>query len=143
MTDIYTKAKRSEIMSRVKSRGTEPEEKVAELLRQLKCKFRRNVKSLPGEPDFIVQPAKLAIFIHGCFWHGHTNCKRAKLPKTNKSFWKEKIDTNKKRDRKVIRELRKQRWHIMTVWQCRLRNPERVKKRLERILRCSNYGMSC
>jgi DNA mismatch endonuclease Vsr len=79
MTDIYSKGKRSEIMSHVKNRGTQPEEKFADLLRTLRVRYRRNVKSLPGEPDFVVSSVKTIIFVHGCFWHNHKNCNRAKL----------------------------------------------------------------
>jgi len=134
MPDIYTKAKRSEIMSRVKNRRTAPEEKVAGLLRKLRVRYRRNVKSLLGQPDFVVSSAKTVIFVHGCFWHGHADCKRAKLPGTNKAFWKRKITQNKKRDVRTARLLRKCGWHVMTIWQCRLRNPDRVLSRLKKML---------
>jgi DNA mismatch endonuclease (patch repair protein) len=133
MADIYSKAKRSEIMSQVKNRGTQPEEKVANILRTLRVRYRRNVKSLPGEPDFVVPSRSMAIFVHGCFWHSHLNCTRAALPKTNRSFWKRKIESNKRRDRRIARLLRKQGWHVITIWQCALKNPERVSRRLRRM----------
>ena len=132
MADVFSKAKRSEIMSRVRNRRTAPENQVAGLLREIGVRYRRNVGSLPGEPDFAVHAAHAAIFVHGCFWHGHTNCKRAKLPATNRRFWREKIDTNKRRDRRVARLLRKQGWQVLTIWQCRLRNPQRVCAGLRR-----------
>jgi len=134
MVDIYSKAKRSEIMAHVKNKGTQPEEKVACILRTLRVRYRRNVKSLPGEPDFVVPSAKTVIFVHGCFWHNHLNCNRASLPKTNRSFWRQKIETNKRRDLRKNRLLRKDGWHIITIWQCRLRKPELVLNRLKRIL---------
>ena len=134
MADIYTKAKRSEIMSRVKHARTAPEEIVAGLLRELKVKYRRNAKSLPGSPDFVVKSAKTVIFVHGCFWHGHHNCKLARRPKTNRKFWEQKVVDNRKRDRRKERLLRKQGWHVMTVWQCKLRNIELVVNRLKRML---------
>ena len=121
-------------MSHVKNRGTQPEEKVANLLRTLRVCYRRNVKSLPGEPDFVVSSAKTIIFVHGCFWHNHTNCNRAKLPKTNRSFWKRKINSNKSRDKRIARLLRKQGWHVITIWQCSLRDPDKVLNRMKRIL---------
>jgi DNA mismatch endonuclease (patch repair protein) len=132
--DIYTKDKRSEIMSHVKNRKTSTENKVADLLKKLKIRYRQNVKSLPGEPDFLVSYAKTVIFVHGCFWHNHSNCNRAKLPKTNKNFWRRKIEGNRKRDQRISRLLRKDGWHVITVWQCKLRNPDRVLKRLKRII---------
>ncbi|MFC1635977.1 very short patch repair endonuclease [Planctomycetota bacterium] len=130
--DIYSKSKRSEIMSRVRNRRTAPEDKVASILRELGIKYRRNVKTLPGQPDFVVKSRKTVIFVNGCFWHGHPNCKRAKLPDSNKAFWENKIATNKRRDRRTAVKLRKEGWHIITVWQCRLRKPAVVLSRLKR-----------
>ena len=134
MADVYSKSKRSEIMSHVKNRGTLPEERVASLLRRLRIRYKRNVKYLPGEPDFVISSAKSVIFVHGCFWHNHTNCKRAKLPKTNRSFWRRKIEKNRRRDARVARLLHKQGWHIITVWQCKLGKPDIVLRRLRRLL---------
>ncbi|MDY7010281.1 MAG: DNA mismatch endonuclease Vsr [Planctomycetota bacterium] len=134
MVDVYTKAKRSEIMSHVRNRRTAPEEKVAGLLRKLQVRYRRNVKSLLGQPDFVVSSVKTVIFVHGCFWHGHTDCKRAKLPETNRAFWIGKIAKNRRRDARTARLLRKRGWHVMTIWQCRLRNPDRVLNRLKKML---------
>ena len=143
MADVYTKSKRSEIMSRVRNKGTSPEETVAALLRDLGVKYRRNDKTLPGQPDFSVRSAKLAIFVNGCFWHGHANCSRAKLPDSNVSFWKRKIGVNKKRDRNTARRLRQKGWHIITIWQCRLRRPNRVRARLEKRLPTSFVKTGC
>ncbi len=134
MVDTYSKSKRSEIMSHVRNRKTSAENKVAHLLKELKVKFRRNVRSLPGEPDFLVSSAKTVVFVHGCFWHNHSNCNRAKLPKSNRSFWKRKIEGNRKRDERIARLLRKEGWHVITVWQCALRNPEHVLRRLRRMV---------
>jgi len=134
MADIYNKAKRSQIMSLVQHTRTAPEEKVASLLRKLKIRYTRNAKSLPGSPDFLVKSAKMVIFVHGCFWHGHSNCKLARCPKTNRKFWELKVVDNRKRDRRKERLLRKQGWHVMTIWQCKLRNTELVVNRLKRML---------
>lgn len=134
MADVYTKEKRSEIMSRVRNTRTSPEESVAVLLHQLGIKYRRNDKTLPGKPDFAVRSAKVAIFVNGCFWHGHANCARAKLPDTNVAFWKSKIATNKRRDRRARQRLWKEGWRILTIWQCRLHRPDRVMARLARVL---------
>ncbi len=135
MVDIYSKAKRRALMSSVKHARTAPEEQVAALLRTLKVKYRRNVKSLPGQPDFVIGSTKTAIFVHGCFWHDHPKCKLARRPKTNRTFWEEKAIDNKRRDRRKERLLRQQGWHIMTIWQCRLRNPSRILGRLQRTLK--------
>lgn len=134
MVDIYSKSKRSDIMSRVKNRRTKPEDQVATLLRSLGVKYRRNVKTLPGQPDFVVKSKDTVIFVNGCFWHRHTNCNRAKLPDSNRAFWKKKITSNRKRDCRVAVKLRKEGWHVMTIWQCRLRNKEGVLRRLKREL---------
>ena len=138
MADVYTKSKRSEIMSRVRNNRTSPEEAVAELLRELGVKYRRNDRSLPGQPDFSVRSHRTAIFVNGCFWHGHANCARAKLPQTNVVFWVNKIETNKRRDRRVRRQLRQRGWRTITIWQCRLRNPDRVFGRLAKSLYSPN-----
>ena len=134
MTDIYDNAKRSAIMASVRVRRTAPEQKVAAILKSTGLGFQHNVSSLPGSPDFVVKPLKTVIFVHGCFWHGHPNCKRAKLPQTNTQFWLQKITKNKRRDRRVVRQLRLQGWRVLTIWQCRLRNPDRVIARLYRFL---------
>jgi DNA mismatch endonuclease (patch repair protein) len=137
MADVYTKAKRSEIMARVKNRKTNPEEQVARILRNLKVRYRRNVRLLTGEPDFVIRSAGTVVFVHGCFWHNHGGCKRAKLPVTNRVFWKRKITGNKRRDARIARQLRKAGWHVLTIWQCALREPEQVGIRLRRALACT------
>lgn len=134
MADVYTKAKRSEIMARIKGQNTSPEHTIARLLRKINVRYRRNVKSIIGQPDFVVYSPKIVIFVHGCFWHNHANCKRAKLPTTNRTFWKRKILGNKRRDNKITRFLRKQGWRVITIWQCSLRNENRVFQRLCRLL---------
>ncbi len=134
MTDLYTKSKRSEIMARIKDRNTSPEITISRMLRKIKVRYRRNVKSIIGRPDFVIYQAKTVIFVHGCFWHHHANCKRAKLPTTNRAFWKRKILGNKRRDNRIARLLRKQGWRVIIVWQCSLRNENRVFQRLCRLL---------
>jgi DNA mismatch endonuclease (patch repair protein) len=133
MADIFTNLKRSEIMSRVRNKKTGPEGIVAGMIRFLGVRYRRNVKTLPGQPDFFIRSANLAIFVHGCLWHGHENCNRGKLPATNREFWKKKIATNRTRDARVVRQLRKLGIHVMIIWQCKLRNPEQVTGRLKKM----------
>jgi DNA mismatch endonuclease (patch repair protein) len=135
VADVYSKEKRSEIMSRVRNKRTSAEEEVSLMLRNLGVRFRRNVKSLPGEPDLVVFSAKAVIFVHGCFWHNHSGCKRAKLPKSNQAFWIRKIESNRKRDQRVARQLRNEGWRVINVWQCRLRDKEKVMRFLNRMLR--------
>jgi DNA mismatch endonuclease (patch repair protein) len=89
---------------------------------------------LPGQPDIVLPKMKKAIFVHGCFWHGHSCARGARVPKTNRGYWVEKIARNMERDQKTRRELRKAGWSVMTVWECRLRNPALLKGRISRFL---------
>lgn len=134
MTDVYSKGKRSEIMSRVRNKRTGPEDKVAAILRELGIRYARNVTTLPGKPDFVIRPKQTLIFVNGCFWHGHSNCKRTKLPHSNRGFWVAKIGKNKRRDTRTRRTLREEGWHVWVVWQCRLRKLQQVRRRLSRLL---------
>jgi DNA mismatch endonuclease, patch repair protein len=134
MADIYSKTKRSKIMSSIGSSRTQPEQAVASILRSLGIRSRRNVKSLPGKPDFVISKARTIIFVHGCFWHGHANCKRSQLPETNRIFWENKITGNQRRDRRNARRLRSAGWRVLTVWQCHLRKPQSVFNKLARYL---------
>ena len=134
LMDCFTKEKRSENMSRIRSKGTKPEKKTIKWFKNKGYNLEVNKSNLPGKPDIVISEKKLIIFVHGCFWHNHPNCHRAKLPKTNRKFWKRKIEGNRKRDERIVRLLRKEGWHVMTVWQCALRNPERVQRRLQRML---------
>lgn len=133
MTDVYSIKKRGEIMSRVRNKKTNAEESVAVILRQLKLRFRQNVSSLPGSPDFVINKYKTVIFVNGCFWHGHRLCKRAKLPDNNREFWEKKILINQRRDSIATHKLRKLGWRVFVIWQCRLRNYNNIIKHLSRI----------
>ncbi|MBP6663428.1 very short patch repair endonuclease [Macellibacteroides fermentans] len=97
-------------------------------------RFRKNVKDLPGKPDIVLHKYKTIIFVHGCFWHGHT-CKRGTLPKTNQEFWVEKIVRNTKRDNNNICQLRKKGWNVIIVWQCEIRSIKNREIRLERLFK--------
>jgi len=131
MSDIYSKSKRSEIMSRISGKETKPEILLRKLLFANGFRFRKNVKELPGKPDIILPKYKTAIFIHGCFWHGHT-CKRGALPTANIEFWENKISGNIERDKHNVLELEKQGWIVIVIWQCKIRN---IKLQNERFLK--------
>src|SRR5215469_18335167 len=122
--------RRSALMSRVRQRGTEAELAVAAALRQLGVSYRLNVTSLPGSPDFANRKMKWAIFVHGCFWHRHTGCKRATVPKTNEDFWRDKFSTNRLRDAHAIRELRRLGFRVSLIWECQTENPDWLATRL-------------
>jgi len=89
------------------------------------------VKQLPGTPDIVILGQKKAIFVHGCFWHGHKGCSRATRPETNKTFWDKKIDGNMARDRKNLQELKKKGWTVLVIWQCQTKNETVLMRRLE------------
>lgn len=121
-------------MSRIGGKNTAPEKVVRSLLHGLGYRFRLHAAELPGSPDIVFRNRKKAIFVHGCFWHGHKGCVRAGLPKSNTSFWKKKISTNAARDEKNRKALRSMGWSILTIWQCETRDKESLSKCLSRFL---------
>lgn len=132
MADVYSKIKRSQIMASIRGKHTSPEILLARLLKELGLKFERHKKNLPGSPDVVLPRRKIALFVNGCFWHGHHNCSRATLPSTNKVFWKIKIEKNKRRDESQRRKLRKMGWSALTFWTCKPLSLEMLKSRLQR-----------
>ena len=130
MPDVFTVAKRKRIMSNIKGHNTKPEKIVRRCLRKLGSCFKTYSKDLPGNPDIVLQHLKKVIFVHGCFWHGHKRCHRADLPETNRTFWRKKIKGNTLRDEKVKRMLRRLGWKTLTVWQCQIKDLERLTERL-------------
>jgi DNA mismatch endonuclease (patch repair protein) len=131
--DIYQKQKRSDIMSHISGKETQPEILVRKFLFSNGFRFRKNVKDLPGKPDIVLPKYKTAIFIHGCFWHGHT-CKRGASPTTNVEFWRTKIGGNIERDKRDISDLEKQGWNVIVIWQCEIKNIELQNERLTKLL---------
>lgn len=129
MSDIFSKKKRSDIMSKISGKETKPEILVRKFLFSNGFRYRKNVKELPGKPDIVLPKYKTIIFVHGCFWHGHA-CKAAKLPETNKEFWENKIKSNIIRDEDNTRKLKDSGWLIITVWQCEIKNKISQKERL-------------
>jgi DNA mismatch endonuclease (patch repair protein) len=110
-------------MRAVRAKDTSPEIRVRRAARKLKLAFSLH-GDLPGRPDLVVPGAKIAIFVNGCFWHGHPGCRRAAFPKTNKAFWKEKLSKNKKRDSRNYRLLRRLGWSVLILWECQIGTPE-------------------
>ena len=117
-------------MQRVRRSGTPAEEQVATICRALGMRYRRNVRSLPGSPDLANQTRQWAIFVNGCFWHHHKGCKKATVPKRNHAFWLEKLETNRRRDAKKIRELRGLGFRVLLLWECEAADDEMVRCRL-------------
>lgn len=116
-------------MKRVRRERTAPEEVVAGMLREAGLRMRRNVRSLPGSPDFANNLRRLAIFVHGCFWHGHPSCALATVPKRNRAFWEAKLAANRKRDAAKVRALRTLGYEVLVLWQCKLRQ-QRTRSRI-------------
>lgn len=132
MTDIYSKNKRSRIMSKISGKETKYEILVRKFLFEKGFRYRKNDKRLPGKPDIVLPKYKTIIFTHGCFWHGH-HCKAAKLPETNKEFWENKINYNIERDKNNQLVLRKLGWKIIIIWQCELKNKKMITEKLKEI----------
>ena len=131
--DSLTPRQRSAVMSAVRSKNTEPELAVRKLLYSLGYRYRLHVKDLPGHPDIALRKRRCVIFVNGCFWHGHS-CRRGSPPSSNIEFWRRKIGKNRNRDRHVRRELRKNGWSVLTVWECETKDPARLQRRLSRFL---------
>ena len=122
MSDIFSKEKRSIIMSKISSKNTKPEILVRKYLFAHGFRFRVNDKRLPGKPDILLPKYKSVIFVNGCFWHGHPGCKYAYTPKSNTEFWINKISGNQKRDAATKRKLEESGWKVIIVWECEIRN---------------------
>lgn len=120
MTDHLSPDARSDNMRKVRNRDTAPELRVRRLLHRAGYRFRLHRRDLPGTPDLYLPRYKLAIFIHGCFWHGHPGCRRARLPSTRPEFWAAKIERNKERDAAALQALEAANIQTMTLWACEL-----------------------
>ena len=134
MTDHVDQAKRSLIMAAVHSKDTKPEMVVRKLVFGLGYRYRLHVATLPGKPDLVFPGRRKAIFVHGCFWHRHTNCRYATSPKSRVEFWEAKFTANVARDRRTNRELRKLGWSVLTVWQCQLKDHGKLMRKLDDFL---------
>jgi len=132
LTDSLSKAKRSWNMSRVRSKDTMPELLVRSLLHRSGYRFRLHKAGLPGKPDIVLTKHKTVIFVHGCFWHRHSGCPDATTPKTRTAFWEKKFEENVARDKRTAIALRDLDWNVITVWECELKNAEKLLKRLRR-----------
>ncbi len=134
MVDIYTKDKRSAIMSKISGQGTKPEVLVRKHLFANGFRYRKNDKRYPGKPDIVLPKYKTIILVHGCFWHGHS-CPAGKLPETNKAFWKEKIHSNSERDNRNKTKLKKLGWHVIVIWQCKINTQRKQNMTFQKLTR--------
>jgi len=125
MADVFTPEKRSEVMSRIRGRDTKPELALRSMLHRLGYRFTVNGPknlSLPGKPDLVLPKYQIVIFVHGCFWHGHPGCPGFRLPKSRRAWWQSKILGNQSRDIRNECALRDLGWHVVTIWECALKN---------------------
>ena len=122
MPDNHTPEQRHHNMAAIHSSSTKPELKLRRALWSLGFRYRVNEKRLPGKPDIVLPMYRTVIFVHGCFWHGHKNCKSASTPKTNTDFWTAKLARNQERDQEVWRQLEAKGWNVIIVWECELKN---------------------
>ena len=132
--DVFDVEKRSWIMSRVKSKNTKPEMMVRSIIYHLGYRYRLYQSDLPGKPDIVLPGRRKVIFIHGCFWHGHKECKRSARPSTNIPFWEEKLNKNIERDKQHLKQLRESGWDVLVVWQCELKDVDRLIEKLQHFL---------
>ncbi len=121
-----TTPERSRIMRAVRRRDTPPELAVRKALHAMGLRFRLHRADLPGTPDVVLPRWRVALFVHGCFWHRHPGCPKATMPKSNRTYWKSKFTANVARDARVSHELEEMGWKVVVIWECETRDPERL-----------------
>ncbi|MBM3760215.1 MAG: DNA mismatch endonuclease Vsr [Acidobacteria bacterium] len=121
-------------MAKVRSKDTGPEMVVRKLVHAMGYRYRLHRKDLPGAPDLVFASLGKVIFVHGCFWHLHQGCSLARMPKSRLDFWKPKLEANRERDKKNLRQLKKLGWTSITIWECQLGDDKKLRDRIERFL---------
>ncbi|MFN3583739.1 very short patch repair endonuclease [Phenylobacterium sp.] len=134
MTDVFDAEKRSAVMRRVKGKDTTPELAVRRALTRLGARYRLHREDLPGKPDIVMPGRRLALFVHGCFWHGHDCARGARVPKQNRDYWTAKVARNVARDVRTREALAAAGWRVETIWECELRDPAALEGRLKALL---------
>ncbi len=139
MSDVHSPLIRSYNMSKIQGKNTKPEELVRKYLFSKGFRYRKNDKRLPGSPDIVLPRYKTVVFINGCFWHKHDNCKYFKIPETNTEFWNKKLNGNVERDKRIISDLKGKGWRVIVVWECELKPKTREKtlNKLCDMIKCS------
>lgn len=140
--DIVDKATRSRMMAGIGGRNTKPEVLIRRALHGAGFRFRLHRRDLPGSPDIVLPKHRVAIQVHGCFWHRHANCQFTTFPSTNAEFWRKKFRDNVQRDSRKKRALQRLGWKVYTIWECEAARPERVARLLNRLhqLRCKHVA---
>ena len=134
MSDVFTAEKRSAVMRQVKGRDTTPERVVRRMLWRLGARYRLDRRDLPGRPDIVLAGSRLAIFVHGCFWHGHDCARGARVPKANRAYWLGKIGRNRARDIETRQKLEGLGWRVEAIWECELKDMAALEQRLKVML---------
>ncbi|MCY3773076.1 MAG: DNA mismatch endonuclease Vsr [Gemmatimonadetes bacterium] len=137
MTDIMDRKRRSELMAAIRTRDTGPELVVRRIAHRMGLRFRLHRKDLPGRPDLVLPKHRLAVFVHGCFWHRHEGCRYASTPKSRTDFWTEKFTANVVRDANQKGALRNLGWRVLVIWQCETKDEEEVEHRLAELTKCN------
>ena len=135
MADVHSKETRSYNMSRIRSKDTKPELLARKFLHKNGFRYRLHVKDLPGKPDIVLPKYKTVIFIHGCFWHGHDDCRYFVVPKSRTDWWLEKIHRNKTNDRKAKVALEVLGWKVIHIWECETKTHELFSQRTDELLK--------
>jgi len=130
VADRLTVRERSWNMSRIRSKDTKPEIAVRSLLHRMGYRFRLHRRDLPGKPDIVLPKHRTVVLVHGCFWHRHKGCKYAYIPRSRVDFWEKKFAENVERDNRNRKDLRREGWKVIVVWECQLRDPNRLVMRL-------------
>lgn len=139
-SDPAVTPERSRMMSRVRGKDTRPEMVVRRWLHAAGFRYRLHRKDLPGRPDLVLTRLRLALFVHGCFWHRHAGCPRASTPKTRVEFWKAKLAANVARDVQAAAELRQLGWKVAVIWECETRDAGTLSRRLREIISTVSAG---
>ena len=130
MTDIVDSQRRSELMANIRGRDTAPELAVRRIAHRMGLRFRLHRNDLPGRPDLVFPKHRVAVFVHGCFWHRHEGCRHASTPKSRTAFWTEKFAANVVRDARQEAALKTLGWRVLVIWQCETRDEAAVERRL-------------
>ena len=130
--DHLSQSRRSWNMSRIRGRDTKPELAVRSALHRMGYRFRLHRADLPGKPDIILPKFKTVLFVHGCYWHRHSRCKLASMPKSRQKFWREKFTETVRRDRKNKAALKRLGWRVGIIWECQIRDKNRLSDRLSK-----------
>lgn len=133
MTDIHTLQIRSYNMSRIKAKNTKPEIILRKQLFSRGYRYTLNNSKYPGNPDLILKKHNTAIFVHGCFWHGHSGCKYFVIPQTRREWWIDKIEGTRRRDKNARKELKALGWKVIEVWECEIK-PRKLESRIEQLI---------